>query len=183
MKRILMVLFLVVLAVSAVQAQGLYVIPSASVDLGIGNYFRGGAAACQAVYDFGLAVGLEVKADYDTLFNVFNVPVLLTIGIGRGFWIGAGYTIAAGSPYLLANDGSHVPWKVGAFPLPDTYEIGANLFSIPVGIGNLTFPTTISYTMNQAVTNDAAAQAVSQLFGVFFGLKATIGIGLEIKPF
>ncbi len=183
MKRIWMVVLLVVLAASAVQAQGLYIIPSASVDLGTNNYFRGGAATVQAIYDFGLAIGLEAKADYDLTFSVFDVPVLLTIGVGKGFWIGAGYTFAVGSPTLLINS-TAVAWKVGNFPIPDTYEIGGNLFAIPVGIGTLTFPTTISYTMNGPVNaSDPLSQSLGSLIGFLVGLKATIGVGLELKPF
>ncbi len=182
MKRILVVVFLIVLAASAVQAQGLYVIPSASVDLGINNYFRGGVAAVQCIYDFGLGVGLEVKADFDTMFNVFNIPILLTLGVGRTFWVGAGYTIAAGSGYVVGS-GGNIPWKLGDFPIPNTYEIGANILAIPVGIGNLTFPLTISYIVNGPVTNDALAQAFLSVAGFFMAFKATIGVGLELKPF
>ncbi len=183
MKRVLLVVFLVALGVSAVQAQGLYLIPSASVDLGTNNYFRGGAATAQVIYDFGLGIGLKVQADYDLTFSIFDVPVLLTLGVGRSFWIGAGYTFAMGSPTLLINN-SPVAWKVGSFPIPDTYEIGANLFSIPVGIGSLTFPATISYTMNGPVNaNDPLSQTIGGLIGFLVGLKATIGVGLELKPF
>jgi hypothetical protein len=97
--------------------------------------------------------------------------------------VGAGYTITAGSPYLVSGT-SNVPWQLGALPVPNTYEIGANVFSLPLGVGTLTFPATISYTLNGPVNaTDPLSQSLGSLIGFLVALKATIGVGFELKPF
>ncbi|HET6487870.1 MAG TPA: hypothetical protein VFH83_15690 [Spirochaetia bacterium] len=187
MKKCVVVLLLLAVAVTAVQAQadkgpGFYVIPSAALAVGVNNYLRGGEAVCQALYDIGfLSLGVEVKADYDLTFNVFNVPMLLVVGFGRNFWLAAGYTLPAGSPSLTGTSGP-IAWQLGGFP--NTYEIGLNVLRFPTGIGTITIPTTISYTVNGPTNaNDPLFQALGMLVGALAGLKATVGVGLELKAF
>ena len=187
MKKCVVLLVLLTVAVSAAQAQadkgpGFYVIPSAALAVGVNNYVRGGEAVCQALYDIRfLSFGVEVKADYDLTFNVFNVPMLLVLGFGRNFWFAAGYTLPAGAPSLTGSSGA-IPWQLGGFP--NTYEIGLNILHFPTAIGNITIPTTISYTVNGPVNaDDPLVQALGMLLGALAGLKATVGVGLELKAF
>jgi hypothetical protein len=179
MKRLVLVIILSILSLTAVSASGFYVTPSAAVNVGIGNYLRGGAVAGQAFYDFGfIAVGLEVKADYDVGFNVFNVPMMLLIGFGRDFWIGAGYTLGIGSPSITGTNGTAIPWTYGGFP--NTYALGVNVFRLPLPFGALLVQSEINYTVNSPV-NAADSAGLGMLIGALAGLKGSVGVGVEMK--
>jgi hypothetical protein len=180
-KLVLLVVLLGVMSVAAVSALGLYVTPGVDLNIGVNNIVKGGDAGGQLFLDLGLiAVGLEAKADYDATFNVANFPVLLLVGLGRNFWVGAGYTIAAVAPFILGTDGvTHILWEYGGFP--NTYALGANIFRIPTLIGGLVFQTELSYTLN-GLSNptDPLSASVGQLIAIFAGLKWSVGVGLEL---
>jgi hypothetical protein len=182
MKKRALVLCLVVLAAAAVGAQGLYVTPSAALCVGVNNYLRGGEVVGMTVFDIGfLAVGIEAKADYDMTFNIANFPLLAIVGFGRNFWVGVGYTVPVGAPSLISS-GSSIQWQLGTFP--NTFELGGNVLSIPIGIGNLTIPSTISFTTSSPInTSDPLVVSMGALISALAGLKATVGIGLEFKVF
>jgi len=180
MKKLVLVLVLAVVSVAAVSALDLYVTPSVNLNLGINDYFRGGAAGGQLFMDFGfIALGLEVKADYDTAFGNFNIPMMLLLGFGRNFWLGAGYTLGVGSMQITDASGNAL-WQYGGFP--NTFGLGFNIFRIPLGFGTLTFPAELTYTLNGAVdTSNPIVASLSGLVGFFLGLKASVGVGLEMK--
>jgi hypothetical protein len=174
MKRAFLVLCLCFLSLGSVFAAGFYVSPSLSLDLGSENYFRGVNAGGQAMYDFGgIALGVEVKADYDMWFNVFNMPCMLIVGFGRDFWIGAGQTFALGAPEI-----GGVAWKFGAFP--NTYALGVNIIRFPLPFAALLVQSEISYTLNGAVDSEGM-YGLDILVGIIAGLKATAGVGMEFK--
>ncbi len=179
MKKLVLVAILVFVSVVAVSALDFYVTPSANLNLGIGNYFRGASAGGQLFMDFGfLAIGLEVKADYDTAFGNFNVPIMLLLG-WRSFWLGAGYTIGV-TPMNVTDSSGTVVWAYGGFP--NTYAMGFNLARIPAGPGAITIPIELSYTLNGPLNaNDPIVQQLGAVAGFFLGLKASVGVGYEIK--
>jgi hypothetical protein len=180
MKRVTLILILIVVSVAAVPALDMYVTPSLNLNLGINNYFRGGSAEGQFFMDFKfLAVGLEVKADYDAAFGNFNIPVLLLVSYGRDFWLGAGYTIGV-TPMTITDSSSSLAWGYGGFP--NTYALGFNILRFPLGFGILVLTTEITYTVNSPVyATDAGVAAFAGLVGFFLGLQASIGVGLEMK--
>jgi hypothetical protein len=174
MKRFVLILVLCVVAVSTSFAAGFYVTPSLSADLGSSNYFRGFNLGGQAMYDLGgIALGVEVKADYDTWFGVFNMPLMLIVGFGRDFWIGAGYTVALGTMDIGGYD-----WQFGGFP--NTYALGVNVFRLPLPFAELVVQSELSYTVNSAV-DSAEFGGLDILVAILYGLKATAGVGLEFK--
>jgi hypothetical protein len=174
MKRFVLVLVLCIVTISTSFAAGFYATPALSLDLGSNNYFRGVNLGGQAMYDLGgLALGVEVKADYDTWFSVFNMPLMLIVGFGRDFWIGAGYTVALGSPNVLG-----AAWQLGGFP--NTYALGVNVIRLPLSFADLVVQSEISYTVNGAV-DSSGMYGLDILAAVIYGLKATAGVGLEFK--
>jgi hypothetical protein len=174
MKRFVLVLSLCLLSLGSAFAMGFFVTPSLSLDLGSQNYVRGGCAGGQALFDIGgLAIGVEVKADYDAWFNVFNVPCMALVGFGRDFWIGVGQTLAVGAP----NVGG-AAWRFGAFP--NTYALGVNVLRLPLPFAELLVQSEISYTLNGAV-DSASMGGIDMIVAILTGLKATAGVGLELK--
>ncbi len=175
MKKLVLVLVLAVVSVAAVSALDFYVTPGVGFDLALNNYFRGVTGSAQTFMDFGfLAVGLEAKADYDSYFNNFNIPILLLVG-WRNFWLGAGYTFSVTS----MNVGGYA-WQYGAFPVPNVYALGANILRFPVSFGAILLQSEISYTLNGPVVSSGYA-GFDALAGFLFGLKAYVGVGLELK--
>jgi len=180
MKRLLLVWVLCSLALTSASARGLYVTPSASLDVAVDNYLRGVSVCGQAFYDFGgIALGVEVKTDYDTLFNVINFPVTFLLGFGRDFWLGVGYTMPASAPEVIGANGISHPWAYGGFP--NTYAMGVNVFRLPFPFGALLAQSEISYTLNTS-TDLANTDSFGMLASFLYGLKGYIGVGLELGP-
>ena len=181
MKKLVLVLLLAVASVAAVSAAGFYVSPSADVNVGINNYLRGASLGGQAMFDIGfLALGVEVKAEYDATFRVVDFPLLVILGFGRDFWLGAGYTIPVGDPSLLDANGASLPWELGAFP--NTYALGVNFLRVPVPFGAILVHSEISYLVNGPVdATDPLVVGLGQIIGVLVGIKGSAGVAVELK--
>lgn len=188
MKRFLLAVLIALLCGGALVAEGtesgLFLTPEVDLGLGIGNYLRGAAVGGSVMYDLGgLAAGVDARIDYDTAFNVLNVPLTIRLGFGRDFWFGAGYVLALGNPTLKNDDGSTVAWAYGG--LPNIYSLGINLKLAELPFGRLVIPSVISYVVNTAQdpASDSLSQGINALAGILLGLKAYVGVALEFKAF
>lgn len=183
MKKILASLVLglaLVAAVSAAKAEpGLYVTPVAQLDLGLGNYFRGGGLSAQAIYDIGgIGAGLEVKFDYDSGFSNANIPVFAVLSFGPSFYLMAGQTIGLGNPTLVLDSTHSLSYTYGSFP--NTYGLGFKAARIPLGFAKLAIGSELFYTVATS-TDTSAVSPVYNLIAMFAGIKANLFAGLEFK--
>lgn len=188
MKRFLLIALLTLLCAGVLVAEGadrgLYICPEADLGLGIDNYLRGGAVGASLMYDIGgLAAGVDARVDYDTVFNVLNVPLTLRLGFGRDFWLGAGYVLALGNPVLKNSDGTSVDWAFGG--LPNIYSLGVNVQLAEFASGRLILPGVISFVVNNAQdpAADSLEEGINMLAGILLGLKAYVGVAFEFKAF
>ena len=181
MKKLLIALSLCfsVAAFAAAEA-GFFVTPEVEVQVGIGNYFRGGAVGCQAIFDIGgIGAGIEAKFDYDSSFANANVPLFVVLSFTPSFYLMAGQTFGLGVPALTGDSGTKINYAYGA--LPNTYGLGYKFIRFDIGFAKLAIGTEIFYTVMNSTDPDETAALIGDIFAVFTGLKANVYGGLEFK--
>lgn len=181
-KAIFGIVLIVSLGTAAVAEEaGIYIKPEAALTLGIGNYFRGGAIGGTVMFSTGgLWAGVEVLGDFDAGYNVVAFPIFLEVGFGHAFWLMAGQTFSAVDPYLVANE-AKAQMRYGTFP--NTFGLGVAPVSIPIGDSSLKIYSEITYTVMTAKDeyNNELVQAAYALSNALLGLKAYVGVALELK--
>jgi hypothetical protein len=156
---------------------GVYLNGGVSINAGVdgSNWFRGYSASGRVYLDLiGLTAGIEVKADMDTAWGNFaSFPVLLTVGLGRDFWVMAGQTIYTGDPTLVAN-GVTTSFDKNLFP--NTIGLGFNIFSIDLG-----FLRILPYVEALYVAPVSILSASFDAKDILAGLKIYLGGSVELK--
>jgi hypothetical protein len=181
MKKLVIVLSLC-FAVTAFAAaeSGFFVTPEAELQVGIGNYFRGAAVGCQAIFDIGgIGAGIEAKFDYDSGFSNPNVPLFVVLSFTPSFYLMAGQTFGFGVPILDGGDGTRLNYVYGA--LPNTFGLGCKVLRLDIGFAKLAIGTEIFYTVMRSTETDETTALVGNLYSMFAGLKANVYGGLEFK--
>jgi hypothetical protein len=183
MKKAVLVLIIILLVASSASAEGIGFIfrPRAAAILSVNNYFRGGAIGGQVLYDlFGfLGIGLEAYVEYDTLFNVGQMPINLVLG--KDFFIVVGTVVPFGTLTFNGVTGSAMEYVYGSFP--NNFGLGVN-FPIFGGDGpfSIDFFSEITYTLNSpAESLGEVVDMFANLMAFFMGLKAYAGIGVTLR--
>ena len=189
MKKIVLALLLLTAVTTVAIADdnsagpGIYIKPSAALDFGIGNYFRGGAFGGTVMFSTGgLWIGAEVIGDIDAGYNIVNFPIFLDIGLGHGFWIMVGQTFAPADPYLRTGN-AQVIMKYANFP--NTFGLGAAPIGLDLGGTWLRFYSELTYTIiatkSASAADDQLVESTYVLPNILLGLKLYIGVSLELK--
>lgn len=180
-KRILVLLLAGVMAASAAQAEvGLTVRGQAAATLGLSNFLRGGAVGGQVIYRlFGfLPIGIETYAEYDTWFNVFQIPVNLVLG--KNFQLLVGVVIPLGEPEVKSEAGTLYKYSFATFP--NNFGLGVHL---PIVGRNepltIDLYSEITYTLSTPVTESDVDAIFGSLIGALMGLKAYVGVAVGLN--
>lgn len=108
------------------------------------------------------------------------MPINLVLGLGRDFWILAGYTIPFGTPTLGKGEDA-IEYTFGG--LPNTYGLGYQLLRFEAEEAPMAFGlfSEITWTMVSMTNADNELEAgLGNLAGMFAGLKGYIGVNIEL---
>lgn len=151
----------------------LYLSPGVYITGGSSNYFRGVAGCVDVKLDVfnTITPGLQLMMEYDGYFSTANLPIMLQLGFGPDFWIGAGTTISLTTPTIAG-----VAYKLG--PFPNTYGLGFGIPILPLG-EKLALKIAGQATYTVTIPSDPSSAGLGALVGFLAALRVYAGVQLQ----
>ncbi len=178
MKKIVILIIIALITVSAVSAEGdLRIKPFAGLTLGSENALRGGAIGAHIQYNLlgiGIHLGAWTAVNYDTWYQNASLPVTLTLG--KDFYLMAGTTVDL-------SEASNPLTQVAANPAGffNTFGLGLNIDLIPFSEsmilganGELLYTNYVSES-----TGDDIGDAFGMLAGLIANIKLFASVNLS----
>lgn len=143
---------------------------------GAGSVVTGGSLGGRISYNlFGVYPGLELKFEYDASLKAFTIPLQLTFGLTKKFWISAGTTFAFTDAELSAG-GSVRRFDIGGSSFLNTFGVGYKLLTFrAAGVKPGVFA---GLTYTRLVPDETAAPAF--FTDLAAGLKGYIGVNVGL---
>jgi probable lipoprotein NlpC len=143
---------------------------------GAGSVVTGGSLGGRISYNlFGMYPGLELKFEYDASLKAFTIPLQLTFGFSKNFWVSAGTTFAFTDAELTAG-GSVRRFDIGGPAFLNTFGMGWKLFNFRVAGVKPGVVAGLSYT--RLVPDESAAPAF--FTDLAAGLKGYVGVNVGL---
>lgn len=153
--------------------------PAVGVTLGSSDYFRGAALGAHFQYNLlgiGLHLGAWTNASLDIFYENISLPIALSLGFGKDFYVLAGTTVDLSEAKNPVTGSSS---KVAGFF--NTFGLGLHIPIVPLG-ESLTLGAVIdaTYTLRDSTTGESeVSDALGMLGDILAGIKVNAMVSLE----
>ena len=181
MKKILIISLLALVSFAAfAEEDSLVIRPAAGVAVGSEDWFRGFVLGAHVQYNFlgtGIHIGAWTNVNYDLWYSNVSLPLALTIGFGKDFYLLAGTTIDLTEPKNPLTETVADP--VGTL---NTFGLGIHWELFPIGdLLRFGIVSELVYTNYVAEsTGNALEDSLGGLVGILANIKVNAMASLEI---